>query len=101
MEAELSASLDKAKYVDAAGAGTSANLEAFSNQETPTDPDAPSSCVADPEGVPVSVCSLSDWEAVTTPDTTFFGVALVALAARDGVAVPGSRTRGHTHHQSL
>ena len=53
------------------GAGTSADPEASSDHETLKEPDAPSSCVSDPEGVPVSVRSLSDWEAVTTPDTTF------------------------------
>ena len=50
----------------------------------------------DPEGVLVSVRSLSDWEAVTTPDATFLGVALGACAAREGVEVPGgtySRSR--------
>ena len=72
-----------------AGAGTSADPEASSDHETPKDPDAPSSLVVDPEGVPVSVRSLLDWEAVTTPDTTFFGVDLGARAAREEVEVPG------------
>ena len=83
-----------------AGAETSADPEASSDHETPKYPDSSSSLVADPEGVPVSVRSSSDWEAVTTLDATFLGVALVARAARDGVAVPGACTRGHTHHQS-
>ena len=40
-----------------AGAGTSAEPEASSDQDTPKDPDAPSSFVADPDGVPISVRS--------------------------------------------
>ena len=52
------------------------------------------SFVANPEGVPVSVRSSSEWEAVTTPDATFFGVALVARAARDGVEVFGGTYSG-------
>ena len=70
-----------------AGAGTSAEPEASSDHDTPKEPDAPSSFVADPEGVPVSVHSSSDWEAVTMPDATFLGVALVAHAVRSTVAV--------------
>ena len=83
-----------------ADAGTSAESEASSDQDTPKEPDAPSSCVADPEGVPVTVRSSSDWEAVTTPDATFLGVALGARAAREGVEVPGAHTQGPAHHQS-
>ena len=71
MESELSASSDEADAAAVAGAGTSSDAEASSDHDTPKEPDAPSSFVADPEGVPVSVCSSSDWEAVTTPDTTF------------------------------
>ena len=77
-----------------AGAGTSAESEASSDQDTPKEPDAPSLFVADPEGVPVSVRSSSDWEAVTTPDTTFLGVALGARAAQKGVEVPGGTYSG-------
>ena len=44
--------------------------------------------MADPEGVSVSVRSSSDWEAVTTMDSAFLGVALVAREAREGVEVP-------------
>ena len=77
-----------------AGAGTSADPEASSYHETPKDPDAPSSLVADPEGVPVSVRSSSDWEAVTTADATFFGMALAAHAAQDGVEVHGGTYSG-------
>ena len=90
MDFELSGSLDEADATAVAGAGTSVDLEASSDQETPKEPDAPSSFVADPEGVPVSVRSSSDWEAVTMPDATFLGVALGARAAREGVEVPGS-----------
>ena len=70
VESELSASSDEADVAVVAGAGTSADPKASSDQDTPKEPDAPSSFVADPEGVPVSVRSSSDWEAVTTPDTS-------------------------------
>ena len=82
MESELSASSDVEECAAVAGAGTSVDPEASSDHETPKEPDTPS-CVADPEGVPVSMCSSSDWEAVTTSDATFLGVTLVARAARD------------------
>ena len=97
---KLSASSDEADCAAVAGAGTSADPEASSDHETPKEPDAPSSLVANPEGVPISVHSSSYWEVVTTPDTTFLGVTLAARAARDGVEVPGARTRGHANHQS-
>ena len=45
--------------------------------------------MADPEGVPVSVRSSSDWEAVTTSDAIVLGVALGARAALEGMEVPG------------
>ena len=90
VDSKLSASLDEAGSAAVAGAGTSADPEASSNHDTPKEPDAPSSFVADPEGVPVSVRSSSDWETVTTPDATFLGVALAARAARDGVEEHGS-----------
>ena len=73
VESELSASSDEADAAAVAGARTSADPEASSDQDSPKEPDAPSSFVADPEGVPVSVHSSSDWEAVTTLDATFFG----------------------------
>ena len=76
------------------GAGTSVEPEASSDHETPTEPDGLSSLVADPESVPVSVRSSSDWEAVTSPDATFLGVALAACATRDGVEVPGGTYSG-------
>ena len=71
VESEFSASSDEADAAAVAGAGTSAEPEASSDHDTPKEPDAPSSFVADPEGVLVSVRSSLDWEAVTTPDTTF------------------------------
>ena len=71
-----------------AGAGASADPESSSDHDTPKEPDAPSSFVADLEGVPVSVRSSSEFEAVTTPDATVLGVALGARAAREGVQVP-------------
>ena len=83
-----------------AGGGTSADLEASSDQDTPKEPDAPSSFVADLEDVPVSVRSSSDWEAVTTPDATVLGVALGARAAREGAEVPGAHIQGPAHHQT-
>ena len=89
MDSKLSASSDEANAAAVAGAGTSAEPEASSDQDTPKETNAPSSFVADPEGVPVSVRSSSDWEPVTTPDATFLGVALGARAAREGAEVPG------------
>ena len=87
MESKLSASSDKADCATLAGGGTSADPEASSDQETPKEQDAPSSCEADLEGVPVIMHSTLDWEAVTTPDATFLGVALGARVAPDGVVV--------------
>ena len=77
-----------------AGVGTLAEAEASLDHDTPKEPDTPSSFVADPEGVPVSVRSSSNWEAVTTPDATFLGVALGARAAREGVEVSGGTYSG-------
>ena len=94
VESELSASSDEADAAAVAGAGTSADPEASSDQNAPKEPDAPSSIVANPEGVPVSVRSSSDWEAVTTPDATFLGVALGARVAREGEEVPGGMYSG-------
>ena len=89
VESELSVSLDEADAAAVAGAGNSSEPEASSDQDTPKEPDAPSSFVADPEGVPVSVRSSSDWVAVTTPDATVLGVALGARATWEGAEVPG------------
>ena len=94
MESELSASSDEANAAAVAGALTSVEPEASSDQDTPKEPDAPSSFVADPEGVPVSVRSSSDWEAVTTPDATVLGVALGARGEREGAEVPGGTYLG-------
>ena len=77
-----------------AGAGTLAELEASLDHDTLKEPDAPSYFVTDLEGVPVSVRSSSDWEAVITPDATVLGVALGARAAREGVEVPGGTYSG-------
>ena len=60
MKSELLALSDEADCESVAGAGTSTHSEASSGHETPTEPDASSSCVADPEGVPVSMRSSSD-----------------------------------------
>ena len=94
VDSELSASSDEADAAAVAGAGTSNEPEASSDQDTPKEPDAPSSFVANPEGVPVSVRSSSDWEAVTTPDATVLGVALGARAAGEGAEVPGGTYSG-------
>ena len=88
MDSELSASSDEADTTAVGGAVTSAEPEASSDEEAPKERDTLSSFMADLEGVPVSVRSSSDWEAVTTSDATFLGVTLVARAARAGVAVP-------------
>ena len=101
VESESSASSDEADAVAVAGAGTSAELEASSDHDTLKEPDAPSSFVADLEGVPVSVRSSSDWEAVTTPDATFLGVALGARAAREGAEVPGGMYSGSRSSSDL
>ena len=100
VESELSASSDEADAAAVAGAGTSAEPEASSDHDTHKEPDAPSSFVANPEGVPVSVCSSSDWEAVTTPNSTFLGVALEHVQLGMGWKILGARTRGHDYHQS-
>ena len=94
VESELSASSDEADCADVGGAGTSADPEASSDNETPKEPDSPSSGVADLEGVFVSVRSSSNWEGVTTADTTFLDVALVARTAHDVVAVHGGMYSG-------
>ena len=60
MESELSASSDEVDAAALEGAGTSAEQEASSDHDTPKEPDAPFSFVADLEVVPVSVCSSSD-----------------------------------------
>ena len=57
MDFELSASSDEADAAAVARAGTLAEPEASSDQHTLKEPNAPSSFVADLEGVPVSVRS--------------------------------------------
>ena len=94
MDSELSASSDEADTTAVAGARTSAEPEASSDHDTPKETGVPSLFLADPEGVPVSVLSSSDWEVVTTPDATFLGVTLGARAAREGVEVPGGTYSG-------
>ena len=94
VDSELSASSVEADCAAVAGAGTSVDPAASSDHETSKEPDVPYSGVADPEVVPVSVHSSSYWEAVTTPDATFVGVALVAREAREGVEVPGGKYSG-------
>ena len=84
-----------------AGAGTSADPEASSDHVTTKELDAPSSFVAEPEGVPVSVRSSSNWEAVTTPDATVLGVALGARAAWEGVEIPGGTYSGSRSSSEL
>ena len=94
VESELLASSDEADTAAAAGAGTLAEPEASFDHDTPKELDTPSSFVADPEGVPVSARSSSDWEAVTTPDAIFLDAALVVREAREGVEVPGGTYSG-------
>ena len=104
MDAELSASSDEAEAAAVAGEGTSAEPEASSDHDTPKEPDAPSSFVADPEGVQVSVRFSLDWEAVTTLDATFLGVSLGVRAVREGVEVPGgtySRSRSSSEAMTM
>ena len=84
-----------------AGAGTSAEPEASSDHDTPKEPDTPSSFVGDPKGVPVSVRSSSDWEAVTTLDAIVLGVALGARAAREGAEVLGGTYSGSRSSSEL
>ena len=55
MDSELSTTLNEADCAAVIGAGTSADPEDSSDQETPMELDAPCSCVADLEGVLVSV----------------------------------------------
>ena len=71
MESELLASSDEADTAAVAGTGTLVEPEASLDHDTPKEPDAHSSFVADPEGVSVSVRFSLDWEAVTTLDATF------------------------------
>ena len=60
VDSELLASSDEAESAVVVGMGTLADPEASSDHETSKEPDAPSSLIADPEGVPVSVRSSSN-----------------------------------------
>ena len=88
VESGLLAASDKADYANVARAATLVDPEDSSDQETPKKTDAPSLCVADPEGVLVSACFSLDWETVTMSNATFLCIALVAREARVGVVVP-------------
>ena len=101
MDSELSTSSDEADAAAVAGAGTLAELEASLDHDTLKEPDAPSYFVTDLEGVPVSVRSSSDWEAVITSDATVLGVALGPRAAREGVEVPGDTYSGSRSSSKL
>ena len=101
MDSKLSASSDEADAATVVGAGTSAKPEASSDHETPKEPYALSSLLADPKGVPVSMRSSLDWEAVTTPDATVLGVALGARVAREGAEVPGGMYSGSRSSSDL
>ena len=68
---------------------TSSELDTSSKSEEFSKPDALSDYVEDPEGVPVSMRSFSNWEAVTMPDTTLVGVPVVERVAGVMVRVPG------------
>ena len=94
VDSELSASSDEGDAAAVAGETTTADPEASFVHETPKEPAALSSLVADPEGLPISVRSSSDWEAVTMPDASFLGVALAARATRDVLEVPGGTYSG-------
>ena len=88
------ASSDEAEAAAVAVVEASVEPEDSSDHDTPKEPNAPSLFVADPEGVPPSVRSSSDWEAVTKPDAAFLGVALGARATREGVEVRGGTYSG-------
>ena len=94
MNSGPSSASDEANCAAVVGARTSADPKYSSDYETPKEPYTPSSCVADPEGVSISVRSSSDWVVVITPDASFLGVALVSSVGRSGVAVPGGTYSG-------
>ena len=100
MNSKLSASSDEANAVVVAVTGTFAEPEASYDHQTPKEPDTPS-LVANLETVRLIVRSSSDWEAVTTPDATFLGVALGARVAREGVEVPGGTYSGSRSSSEL
>ena len=98
MDSKLSASSYEADAAAVAGAGISAESEASSDQDTPKEADAPSSFVADPEVVPISVRSSSVWEVVTTPDATFWVWLWEHVQHGKRWKCLGAHTRGHSHH---
>ena len=100
MDSELSDSSDEVDAAAVAGAGTSAEPEASSDHDTLKEPDALSSFVADPEGVPISVRSSSDWEAVTKPDATFWVWLWEHVQHGKVWKCLGAHAQGHAHHQS-
>ena len=71
-----------------AGSEASSNPKKSSEPDYSSEPEASLECVANPEGVPDSMRSSSDCEAVTMMGATFMGVALVVRGAHAGVTVP-------------
>lgn len=67
----------------------SSEPNALSHLEVSLEQDAPSESAANTDGVPVSVRSLLNWEAVTMLDDTIVDLPRVVLVARVGVQVPG------------
>lgn len=80
-ESEVVASFDLVEWAD-------------SEPKASSEPEATSEPETDLDDVPVSACSSSYCEAVTTLDSTFLGVSRVALAAGVGVWVPGGTYSG-------
>ena len=59
-------------------------------------------CAAEQEGVPISMRFSSDWEAVTTPGTTFMGVALmVHLAHARAIVTRGTHSRSRSSSKRI
>ena len=83
-----------------AGEEASLDPETSSEPDTSSEPEAYLECVADPKGVPVSMHSFLDSEALIISGATFVGVSLVVPTACAGVTVPGALIRGHAHRQS-
>ena len=94
VESTLSSSLDEAYWDVVAGVEAFSDPETSCEPDTSSEPEASSEYVVEPEGVPVSMRSSSDWEVVPTPGATFVGVALVVRAARAGVIVSGGTYSG-------
>lgn len=82
-------SFDPLEFVDSV-------LEASTDLETRSEPDD------ELDNVSVSVRSTSDWEAMTTPNSTFLSVPLMVLEADVVVWVPGGTylgSRSSSHEQ--